>query len=76
MICLKNVKKKYPGMERYAVKDMSMEIKDGEICVFVGPSGCGKTTTLKMINLLIKPTDGKIYINDQDIQEQNPDKIR
>ena len=76
MICLKNVKKKYPGMERYAVKDVSMEIEDGEICVFVGPSGCGKTTTLKMINLLIEPTDGEIYINNQDIQEQNPDKIR
>jgi osmoprotectant transport system ATP-binding protein len=70
------VEKKYSQMERPAVKDLSMEIKEGEICVFVGPSGCGKTTTLKMINLLIGPTGGKIHINGKDIQKQNPDKLR
>ncbi len=76
MIRLQNVEKKYSQMERPAVKDLSMEIKEGEICVFVGPSGCGKTTTLKMINLLIGPTGGKIHINGKDIQKQNPDKLR
>ena len=72
MIHLENVEKKYTQMERPAVKDLSMEIKEGEICVFVGPSGCGKTTTLKMTNLLIRPTGGKIYINGRDVQKQNP----
>jgi len=76
LIRLQNVEKKYSQMERPAVKDLSMEIKEGEICVFVGPSGCGKTTTLKMINLLIGPTGGKIHINGKDIQKQNPDKLR
>lgn len=76
MIQLENVEKKYAQMERPAVKDLSMEIMEGEICVFVGPSGCGKTTTLKMINLLIRPTGGKIYINGRNIQKQNPDKLR
>ena len=39
---------------------------DGEICVLLGPSGCGKTTTLKMINRLIAPTSGKIFIDGKD----------
>lgn len=76
MIRLENVEKKYSQMERAAVDGLSMEIKKGEICVFVGPSGCGKTTTLKMINSLIKPTEGNIYIDGEDIQNQNPDELR
>lgn len=76
MIRLENVEKKYQQMERPAVNNLSMEIKKGEVCVFVGPSGCGKTTTLKMINLLIRPTGGNIYINGRDIQKQDPDKLR
>ncbi len=76
MIRLENVEKKYPHTERAAVNGLSMEIERGEVCVFVGPSGCGKTTTLKMINSLIGPTRGNIYINGEDIQTQNPDKLR
>ncbi|MFA6670864.1 MAG: ABC transporter ATP-binding protein [Bacillota bacterium] len=76
MIRLENVVKKYPHMERPAVKNLSMEINKGEICVFVGPSGCGKTTTLKMFHLLIRPAGGKIYINGKDVQNQDPDKLR
>jgi osmoprotectant transport system ATP-binding protein len=76
LIRLENVVKKYPRMERPAVNNLSMEIEKGEICVFVGPSGCGKTTTLKMINLLIRPTGGKIYINGRDVQQQDPDRLR
>ena len=42
---------------------------DGEVCVLLGPSGCGKTTTLKMINRLIQPTSGKIFIDGKDTDE-------
>lgn len=46
-----------------AVKDLNLEIGEGELFVLVGASGSGKTTTLKMINRLIEPTDGNIYFN-------------
>jgi len=76
MIEIKNVVKKYPGAQKPAVNNLSMKIGEGEICVFVGPSGCGKTTTLKMINRLIEPTSGDIYVNGVNVKEQNPDVLR
>ncbi|MBW1996730.1 MAG: betaine/proline/choline family ABC transporter ATP-binding protein [Deltaproteobacteria bacterium] len=62
MIRLERVTKIYPD-GTVAVKDMSFEVKKGELCVLLGPSGCGKTTTMKMINRLIPVTSGKIYID-------------
>ncbi len=59
-----------------AVDNLSLKVEKGEICVLVGPSGCGKTTTLKMINRLIEPSSGKIFINGKDAIEQNPNKLR
>ena len=50
-----------------AVDNVSFELPAGEICVLLGPSGCGKTTTMKMINRLIAPTSGKIYIDGVDM---------
>ncbi|MDN5320521.1 MAG: multiple sugar transport system ATP-binding protein, partial [Thermococcaceae archaeon] len=44
-----------------AVKEMNLEIKDGEFMVLLGPSGCGKTTTLRMIAGLEEPSKGQIY---------------
>ncbi|AEH25372.1 ABC transporter ATP-binding protein [Pyrococcus yayanosii] len=48
-----------------AVKDLTLEVKDGEFLVLLGPSGCGKTTTLRMIAGLEEPTKGQIYIDDK-----------
>jgi len=45
-----------------AVKDLTLEVKDGEFFVLLGPSGCGKTTTLRMIAGLEDVTEGTIYI--------------
>lgn len=45
-----------------ALKDINMEFKEGELNVLTGPSGCGKTTTMKLINRLINPSSGKVYI--------------
>ncbi len=62
MIKLENITKVYPdGTE--AVKNVSFNVEEGELCVLLGPSGCGKTTTMKMINRIIPITEGKIYIN-------------
>lgn len=76
MIQIKNISKYYKGMERPAVSKLDLHIEKGEICVFVGPSGCGKTTTMKMINRIIEPSDGDIYIDGKNIMELNPDELR
>lgn len=49
------------------LNDLTFEIQEGQFAVFIGPSGCGKTTTLKMVNRLIQPDSGHIYLNDRDI---------
>ncbi|MCD5311315.1 ABC transporter ATP-binding protein [Kineosporia babensis] len=53
-----------------------MEIRRGEFVVFVGPSGCGKTTMLRMINRLIEPTAGQIWIDGRDVTHTDPDELR
>lgn len=62
MLKFDHVTKIYKGGKK-AVDDLNLEFKAGEFIVFIGPSGCGKTTTMKMINRLIEPTSGSIYIN-------------
>jgi len=50
-----------------ALKEISMQVKNGEFFTLLGPSGCGKTTTLRCITGFVKPTGGKINVNDKDI---------
>jgi osmoprotectant transport system ATP-binding protein len=61
-ILLDGVTKRYDAKSAPAVDNITMEIPAGEIVMLVGPSGCGKTTTMKMINRLIEPTSGRIFI--------------
>ena len=60
-IVLKNICKTYD--KKQVVKNLNLEIGDGEFAVLVGPSGCGKSTTLRMIAGLEAPTEGEIYID-------------
>ncbi|MFW6183282.1 MAG: ABC transporter ATP-binding protein [Chloroflexota bacterium] len=76
MIRLENVTKIYPGSTAPAVQDLTMEVPEGETCVLIGPSGCGKTTTMKMVNRLIEPSDGHIYVNGNDIMQEDPVELR
>ncbi len=76
MIKLEDLYKKFPGQGIPAVNGIDLHVQEGEICVFVGPSGCGKSTTLRLINRLIEPTSGKIFVNGQDAMEQDPDQLR
>lgn len=69
-IILENLTKKFGPAE--AVKDISLEVEDGEFLVLVGPSGCGKSTTLRMIAGLEEVTSGKIYIGDRLVNELPP----
>jgi len=67
---LENLTKKFG--EVAAVKNLSLEIKDKEFVVLLGPSGCGKTTTLRLVAGLEFPTEGKIYMNGEDITFVHP----
>src|ERR1700744_5071631 len=59
-----------------AVDDISFDVNEHENMVLLGTSGCGKTTTLKMLNRLIEPTHGKIFINNKNILEEKPETLR
>ena len=74
MIQFKNISKKYRS--KTIINSFSLTIDPGQLVVFIGPSGCGKTTLLKMINRLIQPTSGKIYVNNKDISTVNPIELR
>ena len=76
MIRLKEVSKSFDGGRSYAVKELSLEVHEGETMVLLGSSGCGKTTTLKMINRLIEPTGGLIEVGRQDVAGQDPVSLR
>ncbi len=75
-IRLEGVTKRYPGQQTPAVDAVDLEIPAGQTVMFVGPSGCGKTTLLKMLNRLIEPSGGKIFLGDEDVTRQDPDKLR
>ena len=59
-----------------AVDDISFEVAEHENLILLGTSGCGKTTTLKMINRLIEPSAGNIFINGKNVLEQSPEGLR
>jgi ABC-type nitrate/sulfonate/bicarbonate transport system ATPase subunit len=75
MIRLEGVSKRYPGGQ-VAVRDLTIEFHTGQLTMLVGPSGCGKTTTLKMINRLIEPTEGRIFHDEQDVTHVDPVVLR
>jgi osmoprotectant transport system ATP-binding protein len=59
-----------------AVDALDLEVPAGKTVVLVGPSGCGKTTSLRMINRLVEPTQGRILLDGTDIKERNPAHLR
>ncbi|MFH8801355.1 ABC transporter ATP-binding protein [Streptomyces sp. NPDC017936] len=75
MIRIDSVTKRYPD-GTVAVDRLSLEIPDRSITVLVGPSGCGKTTTLRMINRMVEPSEGRILLDGADIQRQPVNTLR
>ncbi|MFI6562022.1 betaine/proline/choline family ABC transporter ATP-binding protein [Streptomyces sp. NPDC050534] len=75
MIRFEQVTKRYPDGTT-AVDDLSFEVTEGELVTLVGPSGCGKTTTMMMVNRLIEPTSGRIFVGGEDIAGVDPVRLR
>lgn len=74
MIEYKHVALRYT--EKDILKDVNLRIEDGEFMVLVGPSGSGKTTMIKMINRLLEPTDGNIYMDGKRIKDYDERELR
>ena len=74
MIVADNISKTFNGIK--AVDKMSFEVKEGETLVLLGTSGCGKTTTLRMLNRLIEPDEGKVLVNGKNITSQAITELR
>jgi osmoprotectant transport system ATP-binding protein len=75
-IRLEGVTKLFPGVARPAVDALDLTIETGQVCVLIGPSGCGKTTTMRMVNRLIEPTSGAIFVGDRDVTKADPVELR
>ncbi len=76
MITMEHVTKRYTEGGAASVDDLSLLVPEGTTTALIGPSGCGKTTTMRMINRLIDPTEGKIIVNGEDITRVDPVKLR
>lgn len=65
---------KYFG-ENHVLKNVNIEVKEGEKLVILGPSGSGKSTTIRCVNFLEEPTNGKIFINGVEMNKKNKTKL-
>ncbi|GAA3758118.1 ABC transporter ATP-binding protein [Salinactinospora qingdaonensis] len=75
MITFEGVTKRYPD-GAVAVSGLDLHLRSGEITVLVGPSGCGKTTSLRMINRMVEPTEGRVSIDGSDVNDSDPVHLR
>jgi osmoprotectant transport system ATP-binding protein len=76
MIRLEQVTKRFSTTLPPAVHGLTLEIPEGTTTTLIGPSGCGKTTTMRMINRLIEPTQGRIFVAGEDVTRVNPVELR
>jgi len=76
MIQIENIAKTYDDGATYAVRDLSLTVEAGEFVILLGESGCGKTTTLKMINRLIEPSDGRVLVDNENVLAADPIQLR
>ncbi len=72
----RNVTKHYPGQAEPAIRDLSLSVPAGDICVLVGPSGCGKTTALRLANRMIELSEGDILIDGESTRRRPAAELR
>lgn len=73
MIKLENVNKYFGDL--HVLKDVNLEVGEGEKLVIIGPSGSGKSTTVRCMNFLEEPSGGHVYINGQELTSKNKTKL-
>ncbi len=73
---IRNVVVAYPGADRRAVDDVSLDVAGGELIVMLGPSGCGKSTLLRTINRLVVPDSGSVEVDGKDVRAETPEALR
>lgn len=73
MIKLENVNKKFGAL--HVLKDVNLEVKEGEKLVIIGPSGSGKSTTVRCMNFLEEPTSGHVYIDGKELTSKNKTQL-
>jgi len=71
-VTLKNISHKFD--KENVLNNINIEIQDGELFTLLGPSGCGKTTLLRIIAGFIKPSEGEVYLSDENITNLSPEK--
>ena len=71
----KHVSFRYPGTERYVIKDLNVTIKAGDTVALVGVNGAGKTTLIKLITRLYDPTEGEILLDGKNLKEYDPEEL-
>jgi osmoprotectant transport system ATP-binding protein len=72
----REVTKRYEGRETPAVRELTLSVPAGDICVLIGPSGSGKTTAMKMVNRLISITGGDITLGGQSVRSLDLTELR
>jgi osmoprotectant transport system ATP-binding protein len=75
-VAYRGVTKRYAGQSEPAIRDLSLEVPAGEICVLVGPSGCGKTTAMRMVNRTVEITEGDILVGGTSVRAREPAQLR
>lgn len=75
IISFKEIEKAYE-IGKPVIRNLSLDIEEGEFVTFLGPSGCGKTTLLKLVNRLIEPDSGKIYVENREVREWDKIELR
>jgi len=75
MIRFDHVSKTYPGGTR-AVEDFSLHVERGSTTVLLGTSGCGKTTLMRMVNAMVTPTSGAVFVRGANVADEDPVRLR
>jgi len=70
MLSIKNISFTYEGAPMPALQDVSFDVPEGEFLCIVGHNGCGKSTLAKMLNALLLPTSGSVYVNKMDTADE------
>lgn len=75
MLRIENLTKRYATGDT-ALKSVNLDIPKGQVLALIGPSGAGKSTLIRCVNRLVEPTEGKIYLNDQELTTLGSGKLR